>query len=165
MTLYVSGTACAGETDVACPAADEEALPGELQPATIEAAKGAAAALTPGGVATHAPLAPIPPGQPCEEPPTYEVARDIMDSNGQFASGFDSEHKMLRLSVKMFNVTPAELPPDLRYQLAGWMSAAPAGLEAFIRPGCVFLTLQALVSNRYSSATVEQYSFSSTASA
>lgn len=32
-----------------------------------------------------------------------------------------------RLSVKLFNCTPADLPSDLREQLVSWMAHRPAG--------------------------------------
>lgn len=34
---------------------------------------------------------------------------------------------LLRLSVKLFDCTPAQLPADLRDQLTGWLQAAPTG--------------------------------------
>lgn len=47
--------------------------------------------------------------------------------------------------MKLFSITPADLPPDLKPLLVQWLGSAPAGLEGYIRPGCVFLTLQAVV--------------------
>ncbi len=34
---------------------------------------------------------------------------------------------LLRLSVKLFDCTPAQLPANLRDQLTGWLQAAPTG--------------------------------------
>jgi len=117
------------------------------------------------GVPTH-PALPTPAPQPAEHlqpltaagaagpveqpvaPPTYEAARDIMDGVGSFAPTFDSDHKVLRLSAKLFNVTPADLPQDLKQHLTGWLAAAPAGVEGYIRPGCVLLSLYITVDNR-----------------
>lgn len=53
--------------------------------------------------------------------------------------------QVMRISMKLFNRTPADLPQDLRQQVVGWLSGAPAGMEGYIRPGCVFLTLHLLV--------------------
>ena len=50
---------------------------------------------------------------------------------------------MVRLSVKLFNCTPAQLPGGLREQLCGWLNSTPACAEGFIRPGCLQLTCQA----------------------
>ena len=36
----------------------------------------------------------------------------------------------VRLSIKLFNCTPENLPSDLRDQLMSWMSAMPAGTPA-----------------------------------
>jgi len=50
---------------------------------------------------------------------------------------------VVRLSVKLFNCTPAQLPGGLREQLCGWLNSTPACAEGFIRPGCLHLTFQA----------------------
>ncbi|EFJ50415.1 hypothetical protein VOLCADRAFT_80184 [Volvox carteri f. nagariensis] len=76
---------------------------------------------------------------------TYALARDIMGARNEFAPAFESEHRLIRLSMKLFNRTPADLPSDLRNQVNSWLASAPAGMEASIRPGCVFLTVQMLV--------------------
>ncbi|WIA40659.1 hypothetical protein OEZ86_004365 [Tetradesmus obliquus] len=118
------------------------------------------------GVQTH-PALPQPAGQPAEHvpqlaaagavpadaaaaanAPTYEIARDIMDGSGAFAPAFESEHRVLRLSAKLFNVTPAELPPDVRGALTGWLGAAPAAMEGYMRPGCVLLNLHITLDSR-----------------
>lgn len=71
--------------------------------------------------------------------------RDMLDGAAPFSPHYDASHRSVRLSMKMFNKTPADLPPDLRPLLMRWLGAAPAALEGYIRPGCVFLTLQATV--------------------
>jgi hypothetical protein len=50
--------------------------------------------------------------------------------------------------MKLFNRTPADLPPSLKADLCSWLSEAPAAVEGHIRPGCVHLTMQLLVSRR-----------------
>jgi hypothetical protein len=82
------------------------------------------------------------------EPGSYQIARDVMESNGEFGSEFESSHKVVRLSMKLLRSTPADLPPDLRQQLMGWLAEAPVGLEAYIRPGCVMLTAHITVHER-----------------
>ncbi|KAK9842848.1 hypothetical protein WJX74_003337 [Apatococcus lobatus] len=58
---------------------------------------------------------------------------------------YHPHHFVSRLSLKLFSCTPADLPDDLRAQLTGWLKSAPAGAEGYMRPGCVHLTLDALV--------------------
>lgn len=50
---------------------------------------------------------------------------------------YQPENFVLRLSIKLFNCTPAELPADLRDQLTDWLKGAPAGMTTI----CLFLTL------------------------
>ena len=58
------------------------------------------------------------------------------------AAAYQASSLVVRLSVKIFNCTPGELPQGLRDQLCGWLCATPAGAEGYIRPGCVHLTVQ-----------------------
>ncbi len=58
---------------------------------------------------------------------------------------YNPQHFVSRLSLKLFNSTPADLPEDLRAQLTGWLKCAPAGAEGYMRPGCVHLTLDSLL--------------------
>ena len=48
---------------------------------------------------------------------TYGLARDILAGRNEFSPAFESEHRMIRLSMKLFNKTPADLPHDLRNQV------------------------------------------------
>ncbi|RMZ54530.1 hypothetical protein APUTEX25_001702, partial [Auxenochlorella protothecoides] len=48
----------------------------------------------------------------------------------------------------LFGATPEQLPPDLADQLAAWCAPPGSGLaslEAYLRPGCLHLTVQAVV--------------------
>ena len=54
---------------------------------------------------------------------------------------FRAEAFAVHLSVKLFHCTPADLPEDARDQLLGWLKAAPACTELYIRSGCVHLTV------------------------
>lgn len=103
------------------------------------------------------PMSTTPPPQlPCvasapnmarqEDRPTYNIARAMVDGSAPFHPNFESDSRVLRWSMKLFNCTPADLPPDLQQQMAGWLEKMPGGLEGYIRPGCVLLTLQAYVS-------------------
>lgn len=75
---------------------------------------------------------------------SFDMAMAMM-SNGKAEAPqpYRSDNLVLRLSVKLFNCTPAELPEDLKQQLTGWLKSTPAGAEGYIRPGCVHLTVQA----------------------
>ena len=57
------------------------------------------------------------------------------------AAAYQASSLVVRLSLKIFNCTPGELPQGLRDQLCGWLCATPAGAEGYIRPGCVHLTV------------------------
>ncbi len=58
--------------------------------------------------------------------------------------------------MKLFDKHPSDLPADLRQQLTGWLQAAPAAIEGFIRPGCVFLTAQMLLPEEGALAALAQ---------
>ncbi|KAL0045412.1 hypothetical protein WJX82_005883 [Trebouxia sp. C0006] len=60
----------------------------------------------------------------------------------------------VRLSIKLFNCTPAQLPGSLRETVTGWLGSTPAGLEGYIRPGCVHLTVQATMPTRQAQGAV-----------
>lgn len=124
------------------------ALPNQAAaPAEHAATLGATAATATadGSTAAAAAAGPIPGGP---APQSYEVSRSIMEGSGPYAPSFDSEGRVVRLAAKLFNVTPRELPPDLKASLTGWLSTAPAAVEGYIRPGCVFLCLHVTVSVR-----------------
>lgn len=64
---------------------------------------------------------------------SYDRAVSLLAQQGAAAAGAASvadyfpQNLMLRLSVKLFDCTPAQLPSDLRDQLIGWLQAAPTG--------------------------------------
>ena len=47
-----------------------------------------------------------------------------------------------RLSLKLFNCTPDQLPAGMRETLTGWLHHTPAFVEGYMRPGCVQITMQ-----------------------
>lgn len=49
------------------------------------------------------------------------------------------------ISVKLFGCTPSELPPDLRDHMTSWFSGRVAGMEGYLRPGCLHLLVEAIV--------------------
>ena len=56
---------------------------------------------------------------------------------------YTASNAAVRVSVKLFNCTPAQLPSNLRESVTGWLGSTPADMEGYIRPGCVHLTIQA----------------------
>ena len=71
---------------------------------------------------------------------------------GDPQQAYSSSFAAVRLSIKLFNSTPAQLPDNLRQQLTGWLNRAPAGVEGYIRPGCVHLTMSATIPSQASDA-------------
>ena len=65
----------------------------------------------------------------------------------QPGAGLTSLAVLNTVSVKLFGCTPDELPPNMRAQLHTWFDggSAAASLEGYIRPGCVHLTVQAIL--------------------
>lgn len=66
--------------------------------------------------------------------PTYERAMELLMSRTgggglHTPPGVDyfPHNFLLRLSVKLFDCQPAELPSDVREQLVGWLTVAPTG--------------------------------------
>ena len=55
------------------------------------------------------------------------------------------EEQVMRVSAKLFNCSPAHLPPDLKQNLVGLLRCAENGLSGTLRPGCVHLTLDSLL--------------------
>ncbi len=65
---------------------------------------------------------------------SYDRAMSLLAQQGAAAAGgagpgadYFPQNFLLRLSVKLFDCTPAQLPADLRDQLTGWLQAAPTG--------------------------------------
>lgn len=93
-------------------------------------------ALAPASAAS-APLQSTPSGshqQDFQAPPGAGTA---------MVAPYFSDVVMTRLSHKMFNRTPDDLPPDLQSQLAEVMRCGNNDLQGYIRPGCAHLTVDA----------------------
>lgn len=69
---------------------------------------------------------------------------------------YTASNAAVRLSVKLFNCTPAQLPSNLRESVTGWLGSTPADVEGYIRPGCVHLTVQATVPAHLDTQSVSQ---------
>ncbi|DBA75150.1 hypothetical protein WJX77_004561 [Trebouxia sp. C0004] len=76
-----------------------------------------------------------------------QTAAPASDSNLP-QQAYSASTSAVRLSIKLFNCTPAQLPGSLRERVTGWLGGTPAGLEGYIRPGCVHLTVQATMPTR-----------------
>ncbi len=50
-----------------------------------------------------------------------------------------------RMSAKLFKCTPEELPVDLKANMLAMLQCGVNALEGYIRPGCLHLTLNAMV--------------------
>ncbi|KAI3423834.1 hypothetical protein D9Q98_009670 [Chlorella vulgaris] len=64
----------------------------------------------------------------------------------QRASQAPASPTLATVSVKLFGCTPEELPLGLRDHLRGWFDGSVHGMDGYLRPGCVHLTVQALLS-------------------
>ena len=49
-----------------------------------------------------------------------------------------------RVSAKLFNCTPANLPLDMKQNLIHLLGRGINSMEGYIRPGCVHVTLNAV---------------------
>ncbi|GMH42007.1 hypothetical protein BSKO_09926 [Bryopsis sp. KO-2023] len=77
---------------------------------------------------------------------TFDTSRKIMNGEGEFAEGsVNKDESTLRLSMKIFSVTPDQLPQNLKSDLVEWLGKAPKSIDGSIRPGCVFLTISLVV--------------------
>ena len=54
-------------------------------------------------------------------------------------------HCPCRMSAKLFKCTPQQLPGDLKANLLAMLQCGVNALEGYIRPGCLHLTLNAMV--------------------
>ena len=82
--------------------------------------------------------------------PSFDEALALMGHGSPAAARqpprYVPENLVVRLSIKLFSCTPEELPGNLKRHLTGWLDAAPACAEGYLRPGCVHLVLQAHIS-------------------
>eukprot|EP00242_Pyramimonas_sp_CCMP2087_P006369 CAMPEP_0198207578 /NCGR_PEP_ID=MMETSP1445-20131203/11008_1 /TAXON_ID=36898 /ORGANISM="Pyramimonas sp., Strain CCMP2087" /LENGTH=894 /DNA_ID=CAMNT_0043880657 /DNA_START=289 /DNA_END=2973 /DNA_ORIENTATION=- len=88
-------------------------------------------------------------GSPAHAPSTT-LQDDPMDGTEQHliepAVLFEQEEKSaLILQMKFSGSTPTELPADMRERFLTWFQEAPSWLSTYIQPGCVELTVAALL--------------------
>lgn len=57
-----------------------------------------------------------------------------------------SEVFALHLAVSLFHAAPGDLPEDVRQHLSGWLKAAPAATELYVRQGSGVLHVTLTVS-------------------
>lgn len=62
-------------------------------------------------------LEPTASSPDAPDPESYGLARDVLNGQRGFAPVFSSEHRALRISIKLFNKTPADLPLDMKQQV------------------------------------------------
>ncbi|CAD7700491.1 unnamed protein product [Ostreobium quekettii] len=79
---------------------------------------------------------------------TYNLARKMVNCKGDFSSSFESDERLHRLSIKLFNKTPSSLPPGLKGDILSWLGSAPTVMEGMIAPGCVLLTVHMLLASQ-----------------
>ena len=81
-----------------------------------------------------APTRPLPCCNPASPAPTCARPRQVT---------YIPEDKLFRFSAKLFNCTPDQLPTDLKASLINMLTCN--SLEGYIRPGCVHVTVDALM--------------------
>lgn len=75
-----------------------------------------------------------------------DQARDLLAFNHSQPK-YIPEEQFTRMSAKLFNCTPDHLPHDLKQNLVGLLSCGVNSIEGYIMPGCLQLTVDALVSS------------------
>lgn len=76
-----------------------------------------------------------------------DQARDLLAFNHSQPK-YIPEEQFTRMSAKLFNCTPDHLPHDLKQNLMGLLSCCVNSIEGYIMPGCLQLTVDALVDNQ-----------------
>lgn len=79
--------------------------------------------------------------------PVLDQARDLLALNHSQPQ-YIPEEQFTRMSAKLFNCTPDHLPHDLKQNLIGLLSCCVNSIEGYIMPGCLHLTVEALVDNQ-----------------
>ena len=94
------------------------------------------------GQEVSAPSWPSNDGQ-LPEGGSLEIAPYLLDNPVLTISSDTEENVSHKISVKMFDIVPHQLPADLRSQVGGWYEPGGeetiAGLQSYIRPGCLHL--------------------------
>ncbi|GIL81719.1 hypothetical protein Vretimale_1355 [Volvox reticuliferus] len=97
------------------------------------------------GMATSGPMLPSATSTAASGSSSFDVARRLVASGGA-AAQYQSEDLLIRVSVKIANCTPDQLPVDLYQRLQNLLNTADASLvQGFLRPGCTHLVLDVQV--------------------
>lgn len=83
-----------------------------------------------------------------------DQARDLLKFNHNQPK-YISEEQFTRMSAKLFNCTPEHLPHDLKQNLVGLLSCGVNSIEGYIMPGCLQLTVEALMGSEQMEAMQE----------
>jgi ankyrin repeat protein len=76
----------------------------------------------------------------------FDAARHmLMPDFSQAQAQYQAEEQLTRMSTKLYSCTPAHLPPDIKQTLVNLLGCSTNGVDGYIRPGCVHLTLNALL--------------------
>ena len=87
----------------------------------------------------------VPTAAPTSQPSAVlDQARDLLKFNHNQPK-YIAEEQFTRMSAKLFNCTPEHLPHDLKQNLVGLLSCGVNSIEGYIMPGCLQLTVEALV--------------------
>lgn len=106
-----------------------------------------------GSIPGPAPIAEnVPESSLCDADrnPALRIAESIMQTSGAALSenrlpSLTPDAVLSTISIKLFGCTPSELPSDLREHMTAWFSGRVAGMEGYLRPGCLHLLVEAIV--------------------
>ncbi|CAM6045328.1 unnamed protein product, partial [Sphagnum compactum] len=97
---------------------------------------------------TRPSLRPIPadPRPAVQQPAIVQLSDSSQSGSDEqlpVLSSADSETwtPTRRISLKLFDRSPEDLPANLRMQIDVWLARLPTDMESYIRPGCVVLTI------------------------
>lgn len=86
-------------------------------------------------------VAAVQPKAEPAEPSCFDLARMLVSGRGN-RSSYKSNDLLVRLSIKIANCRPEELPPDLHHRLQGVLAQSDTSfVQGFLRPGCTLLTM------------------------
>ncbi|BFI04453.1 protein MpSPL3 [Marchantia polymorpha subsp. ruderalis] len=86
------------------------------------------------------------PSRPCIDlqlPPPQNLSESSPSGsdNSPSSSSHDWQGRTGRITFKLFDKDPGELPQSLRKEILEWLAHRPSDMESHIRPGCVVLTI------------------------
>mmetsp|Transcript_31260 Transcript_31260/g.52518 ORF Transcript_31260/g.52518 Transcript_31260/m.52518 type:complete len:895 (-) Transcript_31260:116-2800(-) len=87
---------------------------------------------------------PHSPSTPFQDVPMDATSQHPMQPGGIYED-LHEEKNALVLQLKFSGSTPSELPFDMRQRFLAWFQQAPSWLSTYVQPGCVELTVAALL--------------------